>query len=115
MKETENIIVKKTFDFAADIIDLHISLTEVKHFVLAKQVIRSGTSIGANVRESQRAVSKPDFENKLGIALKEAEETEYWLDLIDFKVMRVNQKLKSDLIEIIKILTAIIVSSKRKN
>lgn len=50
MKETENIIVKKTFDFAADIIDLHISLTEVKHFVLAKQVIRSGTSIGANVR-----------------------------------------------------------------
>lgn len=60
-------------------------------------------------------MSKPDFENKLGIALKEAEETEYWLDLIDFKVMRVNQKLKSDLIEIIKILTAIIVSSKRKN
>ena len=114
MKSKDNIIVKKTFDFAADIIDLNVPLIELKQYVLAKQIVRSGTSIGANVRESQRAVSKADFENKLGIALKEAEETEYWLDLIDLKVLKIDVKLRSDLIEIIKILTAIIISSKGK-
>jgi four helix bundle protein len=69
-------------------------------------------SIGANVREAQRAVSKADFINKLGIALKEAEETEYWFEIIEAKVFRLDDKLKMELQEIIKLLVAIINSSK---
>ena len=73
--EKENIILTKTLDFACDIQDLEDKLVGVKKFVLAKQVARSGSSIGANVREGQRAVSPADFINKMSIALKEADET----------------------------------------
>ena len=73
--EKENVILNKTFEFAFDIQDLEDKLVEVKKFVLAKQVARSGSSIGANVREAQRAVSPADFINKMSIALKEADET----------------------------------------
>ncbi len=114
MKSREdNIIVKKTFAFAAKILDLNEPLVACKQFVLANQVVKSGTSIGANTRESQRAVSTADFENKLAIALKEADETEYWLDLIDLKVFKIEEELKQDLQEIIKLLVSIINSSKR--
>ncbi len=73
--EKENVILNKTFEFACDIQDLEDKLVEVKKFVLAKRVARSGSSIGANVREAQRAVSPADFINKMSIALKEADET----------------------------------------
>jgi four helix bundle protein len=111
--EKKNIIVDKTFDFACDIVDLHAQIIEKKHFQIANQVLGSGTSIGANVREAQRAVSKADFINKLGIALKEADETRYWIELIDKKIHKTNESYYKKIDEIISILTAIINSSKR--
>lgn len=77
--DRENIIVAKTFDFALDIIEFSEDLYETKKFSLANQIFRSGTSIGANVREAQNAESKADFTHKLKIAAKESDETEYWL------------------------------------
>ena len=79
----ENIISDKSFRFAIRIVNLCRYLqTEQKEFVLTKQLLRSGTSIGANVSESQQAQSRPDFISKLNIALKEAYETNYWLRLL---------------------------------
>ena len=81
MKET--VLQKKSKAFAVRIIRMYQFLCEEKHeYVLSKKVLRSGTSIGANVRESVNAQSRMDFINKLNIALKEANETEYWLELI---------------------------------
>ncbi len=73
----ENVIKEKSFLFAIEIVSLYKVLVERKEFVLSKQLLRSGTSIGANVRESEHAQSKADFIHKLSIALKEANETEY--------------------------------------
>ena len=79
----DNIIVDKSKKFALRIIRLWEYLSTEKHeYVLSKQILKSGTSIGANVKESTRAQSKPDFYSKLNIALKEASETEYWLELL---------------------------------
>ena len=79
----ENIIVDKSKAFALRIINLYKHLTANYHiFALANQVLKSGTSIGANVKEAIRAQSKPDFYSKMNIALKEASETEYWLELL---------------------------------
>jgi len=78
-----NSIQEKSFRFAVRIVKLCRYLqTEKKEYILTKQLLRSGTSIGANVSESQQAQSRPDFVNKLNIALKEASETEYWLRLL---------------------------------
>jgi len=73
--EKKNVIKEKTFAFAIEIVSLYKVLVERKEFVLSKQLLRSGTSIGANVRESEHAQSKADFIHKLSIALKEANET----------------------------------------
>ena len=79
----ENIIEKKSFDFAIRIVKLYKFLCNEKNeFVLSKQLLRSGTSIGANVAEAQRGQSKADFAAKMNIALKEANETGYWLELL---------------------------------
>ena len=78
---SDNVVLDKSKLFAIRIIRLYQFLCgEKKEFVLSKQVLRSGTSIGANVRESVRGQSKPDFYSKLNIALKEADETPYWLE-----------------------------------
>ena len=74
-----------TFQFALEIIDFAEILREQKRFVFSDQILRAGCSIGANVKEAQGAESKADFIHKMKIALKEAEETEYWLELCDFK------------------------------
>ena len=79
----ENIIAKKTFDFALSIINLFIELKKENEFIISKQIMRSGTSIGANVEEAIAAQSKKDFINKLSIASKEARETKYWLKLLN--------------------------------
>ncbi len=113
--EKENIILTKTFQFALGIVDLYDALKVKHHYELARQVMRSGTSIGANTREAQRAVSKPDFINKLGIALKEADETKYWFEIIDAKVHPVDEKLKQEIEEIIRLLVAIIKKAKANN
>ncbi|MCX6158469.1 MAG: four helix bundle protein [Ignavibacteriae bacterium] len=78
----ENIIAGKSFDFAIQIIQLYKKLVEEKEYVISKQLLRSGTSIGANVNESISAESKKDFISKLSISLKEARETNYWLMLL---------------------------------
>jgi four helix bundle protein len=110
-----NVVLNKSFLFAAEILDLNEKVIEKRQYQLANQLIRSGTSIGANVRESQRAVSTADFINKLGIALKEAEETDYWLDLIDLKITKVDPKLKMELDELMRLLVSIINSTKRNS
>lgn len=78
-----NVIEKKSFDFAIRIVNLYKYLnTEKKEYVLSKQLLRSGTSIGANVAEAEQAQSKPDFVSKMNIALKEMSETKYWIRLL---------------------------------
>ena len=115
--EKKNIIREKSFAFAIEIVTLYKILVERKEFVLSKQLLRSGTSIGANIRESEHAQSKADFIHKLSIALKEANETEYWLDLL-YETKYVSesefQSIKPKVIEILKILVSIINTSKGK-
>lgn len=106
-----NAIKEKSKAFALQIIRLHQILINEKHeFVLSKQILRSGTSIGANVREAQRGQSKPDFYAKMNIALKEADETAYWLELLFESDIIDNQTFESaysNCEEIIKLLTSI--------
>ena len=79
----ENVIIEKSLDFAVRIVNLRKYLTrEHKEYIMSKQLLRCGTSIGANVAEAQRGQSKADFSAKMSIALKEANETEYWLKLL---------------------------------
>ncbi len=115
--EKENVIKNKSFVFAIEIVTLYKVLAERKELVLSKQLLRSGTSIGSNIRESEHAQSKADFIHKLSIALKEANETEYWLDLL-YETKYVSesdfQSIKPKVIEILKILVSIINTSKGK-
>lgn len=117
MKE-KNIIVDKSKAFAIRIIKLYQYLSAEKNeYVLSKQVLRSGTSIGANIKEAIRAQSKQDFIFKLNISLKEASETEYWLELLyetDYITETQFKSIISECIELIKILTSIINSSKKE-
>jgi len=116
-EEKENIIVKKSYDFALQIIKLYKSLVDKKEFVLSKQVLRSGTSIGANIHEAVASQSKRDFIHKLSISLKEARETQYWLNLLkDSSYIPEPEfdKLKNSCDEIIKILNSIILTTKER-
>jgi four helix bundle protein len=115
----DNAVVLKSKAFAVRIIRLYQFLqNEKKEYTLSKQLLRSGTSIGANVKEAIRGFSKKDFRFKLGIALKEASESEYWLELL-FETEYISdnqfQSIHEDCIELIKILTAILNSSKEDN
>jgi len=112
----ENLIEKKSFDFALKIILLFQEMQEQREYILSKQVMKSGTSIGANVREAIAAESRNDFIHKMSIASKEARETEYWLELIDksnlvkLDVMDTIKEVK----EIIRILTSIVKTTRGK-
>ncbi len=112
----ENIITDKSFHFAVRIVNLCRYLqTEQKEFVLTKQLLRSGTSIGANVSESQQAQSRPDFISKLNIALKEAYETNYWLRLLhetNFLTDDAFQSIITDCRKLERLLISIIKTSK---
>jgi four helix bundle protein len=114
----ENIIKTKTFSFALRIVKLSQFLNqEKKEYVLSKQLLRSGTGIGALVREAEQAESKLDFIHKLAIAQKEANESDYWLELLfqsDYLSKNQFQSLKTDIVEINKILASIIISTKQK-
>ena len=103
--DKQNIIVEKSFDFALDIIEFSEMITEKKKFSLADQIFRAGTSIGANIREAQNAESKNDFIHKMKIAAKEADETEYWLQLCEKSIYlpTPNEKLYQDLKSLIYI------------
>ena len=110
----DNAIVKMTFEFSVEIIEFSELLIEKRRYAIGNQLIRSGCSIGANVREAQGAESRADFVHKMKIALKEAEETEYWLELCDFaKSYPKPEKLLNEIESIIKVLNKIIASSKR--
>ena len=110
-----NVIESKSFDFAVRIVNLHKHLsTEKKEFVLSKQLLRSGTSIGANVSEAIRGQSKADFAAKMCIALKEANESHYWIRLLyktDFITEQEFKSIENDIIELIKILSSICKTS----
>ena len=106
-----NVIADKSKAFAFRIIKLYKYLiTEKNEFVMSKQILKSGTSIGANIRESQRGQSEPDFYSKLNIALKEADETAYWLELLHGSGYIDDSSFKSiysDCDELIKLLVSI--------
>ena len=110
-EQKPNIVKEKTYQFALDVIGLYKAMLEQNEYIISKQVIRSGTSIGANVEEAIAAQSRKDFISKMSIASKEARETNYWLRLIrdsnlcdglDLAILIRNSE------EIIKILTSIV-------
>jgi four helix bundle protein len=113
--DKDNVIVNKTIDFSLAIINYCEVIEQERKYVIARQLLRSATSIGANVFEAQNAESKADFIHKMKIAAKEASETLYWLILCEkSERYRFDTKLRDDLDEIIKILSKIISSSKGK-
>lgn len=114
----ESIVKQKSYDFALQIINLCIQLRENKHFEIASQLLRAGTSIGANVEEALAGQSRKDFFAKMSIASKEARETHYWLRLIkDAGISNVqkSQKLIEESEELVKILTSIVKTGYDKN
>ena len=115
----KNAIEKKTMSFAIRVVNSYKYLTtEKREYILAKQMLKSGTSIGANVAEAQRAQSKADFVSKISIALKEANETAYWLKLLyktEYFDATQYDSLNSDLDEIIRMLVSICNTSKQDN
>ena len=110
----ENLIANKTFDFALTIITLFIQLKKENEFIISKQILRSGTTIDANVQEAIAAESKKDFINKISIASKESRETKYWLLLLNKSELS-SISVDSYLIEIEHIITKIIKTSQIHN
>ncbi len=113
---TKHIVRDKSFSFALRVVNLYKYLVnEKKEYILSKQVLRSSTAVGALIREAEQGESKADFIHKLAIALKEANETEYWLDLL-FQSEYIEEKsyrsIHTDVKELIKLLTSIIKTSK---
>ena len=111
-----NIVESKSFNFAIRIINLYKYLTgEKKEYVLSKQLLRSGTSIGANVAEAEQAQSRRDFISKMNIALKETAETKYWIKLLqatNYLTSKEVSSISADCVELEKILASIVKSSK---
>ncbi len=116
--KTDNVILDKSYVFALSIVKLYKQLNDEHHnFAIGNQLLRSGTSVGANIREGVQAQSTPDFISKLSISLKEANETEYWLMLLrDSGYMQEEQaqNMLNDCKELIKILTSIIKTTKAR-
>ena len=112
----ENVVKNKSFAFSVRIVRLYQFLCEQKkEFVLSKQLLRSGTSVGAMVREAEHAETKNDFKHKMGIAQKEINECIYWLELLkETGYLTIDQfnSIQNDAVEIIKIVTAILKSTK---
>lgn len=115
----KSIIGDKSFAFAVRIVRMYKDISEnKKEYVLTKQLLRSGTSIGANIQEGLQGVSPKDFQHKLSISLKEAEETMYWLRLMketDYMDEIAYNSISADCHELIKILTAILKTSRNNN
>ena len=118
MSERKSIIKDKSFAFAVRIVRLYKHLCEnKKEFVLSKQLLRSGTAVGALVREAQNAESQKDFIHKLGIAQKECDETTYWLELLketDYLTDKEFESINSEATELLKMIRSAIITSKKK-
>ena len=113
----DNPLKDKSFAFALRVVKLgHFLCQEHKEFVLAKQLLRSGTAVGALVREAEHAESKADFTHKLSIALKEANETDYWIELL-YQSQLIDKNgydsIKPDIVELLKLLVSVVKTSKR--
>ncbi len=113
----ENVVMNKSYAFALRTVKLYKYLVnEKKEYVLSKQLLRSGTSIGALIREGEHAQSKPDFLNKMNVALKEANETQYWIELLrDSSYLSSEESISiyDDATELIKLLASIVKSTKQ--
>jgi len=116
IENRENPLIKKSYDFALDIVLLYKFLAEKrKEFVLSKQLLRSGTSVGANIREAVDGQSKADFLSKMNISLKEARESLYWIDLLadsNYIDPEQKQKIYKKCEELIRILVSIVKTTK---
>lgn len=116
LKMKENIVISKSFTFSVNIIRMYQSLVaEKREFTLSKQLVRCGTSIGANIEEAVGGISKKEFISKMSIAYKEARETKYWLKLLyatDYLNIEQFNQIGNDCDELLKILYSIIKSSK---
>ncbi len=114
--KTENVVKNKSFAFAVRVVKLYRYLVdEKKEYVLSKQLLRSGTSVGAMVREAEHAESKNDFTHKLAIAQKEINESIYWLELLketNYLTATEFESIHQDAVEVIKLITAIIKSTR---
>ena len=111
-----NVVKDKSFEFACNEVDAYKRLADRKEYVLSKQLLRAGTSIGSNVREAEHAQSRSDFVNKLSIALKEANETEYWLDLLragNYLEDEEFKALKNQIQELLRLLISILNTTKK--
>ena len=116
MYNSKNIIVDKSFAFAVRIVKFYKVLIERKEFVIGKQLLRSGTSVGANIREAHNGESPKDFIHKLSISQKEADESRFWLELLkETEIINENEfnSLHNDATEILKLLKAIIGKTKQ--
>ena len=115
----ENVLLTKSFAFAIRIVKLYQFLvTEKKEYVLSKQLLRSGTAVGALVREAQNAESTKDFIHKLGIAQKECDETSYWLELLKetgYLTLTEFESIHENTTELLKIIRSSILTLKQKN
>ena len=115
----DNVLKDKSFKFAVRIVNLYKYLCdEKKEFVLSKQILRSGTSVGAIIREAEHSESKMDFIHKLAIAQKESNETVYWLELLkETEYISINEfeSINPNAIEILKLITSIIKTTKQNS
>lgn len=116
---SDSIVGKKSFQFAIMIVNFYKKFSsEKREFILSKQLLRSGTSVGANVREALNAQSRMDFIHKLSISQKECDETIYWLELLfatDYISKEEFESLKNPAVEILKMIRSIIITTKQKN
>ncbi|MCL2100544.1 MAG: four helix bundle protein [Fibromonadales bacterium] len=115
--ENKGVVAEKSYGFAVNTVLLYKFLSETKkEFILSKQLLRSGTSIGANIREAKQAQSKPDFLNKMNIALKEANETLYWIDLLfDTGYISIDKKQRyhKECNDLVSLLSAVVKTTKK--
>ena len=117
MAVKNNLIQEKSFDFALSIISLFKKLQEEREYIISKQILRSATSIGANVEEAIAGQSRKDFINKLSISLKEARETRYWLRLLqESELTSIDvSEYQKEALEIVNILSAIVKTTKSRS
>ena len=115
MNADKDVIRSKSFSFAIRIVNFYKILNSRGEYIMSKQILRSGTSIGANIREAKNAESKADFIHKMGIYQKEADETLYWLEILhatDYISQEEFSSMNNDGIEVLKLVKSIIISTK---